>query len=80
MKSSDIASLILIVAISFTVAYFLGNTFINTPESRSTEVEVVAEVGPELAEISDVIFNSDAINITEDITIEQSDTDNPFVQ
>lgn len=80
MKNSDIASLILIVAISFTAAYFIGNAFFNTPDSRSTEVELVSEVGPELSEISNVIFNKDSINITEDIVIEQSDTDNPFVQ
>ena len=80
MKSTDIASLILIVAISFAAAYFIGNAIFNTPESRSTTVEQVTEVGPELNEPPKNVFNQSAVNPTEDITIEQSDTDNPFVQ
>ncbi len=72
MKRSDVASLLLIVSISFSLAYFLGNALFNTPESRSTTVEVVTAVGAELDEPDITIFNKDAINPTQDIKINQS--------
>jgi len=78
MKRSDIASLILIVAISFTLAYFVGNAIFNTPESRSTKVEVVNAIEGQLPETPSDIFNKDSINPTEDIRINPSDTDKPF--
>ena len=78
MKQSDIASLILIVAISFTLAYFVGNSIFNTPESRSTPIEIVNPIEGTLPEPSATVFNQDSINPTEDIRINPSDTDKPF--
>jgi len=78
VKQSDIASLILITAIGFTIAFIIGNAVFNTPESRSTEVEVVNGYNTEIVTPSSDIFNADSINPTEDIEINPSDTDNPF--
>lgn len=80
MKQSEIASLILIIAISFTTAYFIGNSIFNKPESRSTPVEVVTPISAELPEPSKEVFNKKSINPTEVIKIDESDTDTPFVQ
>ena len=80
MKKSDIASLILIVAVSFTVALLVGNMIFNKPTARSTLVEIVNPVESALPIITRDVFNSKSINPTEDIRINQSDTDKPFIQ
>lgn len=78
MKKSDVASLILITAVSFTLAYFVGGAIFNTPESRSTPVEIVNEIEGELPEPSSDIFNKDSINPTEDVYIDSSDSKQIF--
>jgi len=78
MKQSDIASLIIIVVVSFSLAFIIGNAVFNTPESRSTQVEVVNSFETEIIQPTPGIFNENAINPTEDITISESDTDKPF--
>lgn len=80
MKRNDIASILIIVIISFTAAYFIGNAIFNTPDSRSTQVEKVSPIGPDLEEIDTSIFNTKSVNPTQDIEINQSDTDKPFAQ
>jgi hypothetical protein len=79
MKQNEIASLILIVAVSFTIAYFVGNAVFNKPENRSTPVEVVNPINGELPVPSPTIFNKNSINPTEDIEIDQFSSDEPFV-
>lgn len=78
MKKSDITSLVLIVAVSFLVALFIGNMMFNKPTSRSTPVEIVTPVEAELPTLSADVFNSKSINPTEDIRINTSNTDKPF--
>jgi len=72
MKQSDIASLFLIVAVSFTIAFFVGNAVFNTPESRSTEVEIVNKFNATINQPSENVFNEDSINAAVDINIGDS--------
>jgi len=69
MKKSDLGSLILLVAISFTVAYLIGNAIFNSPQNYSTQVEVITPIDRDFPEISSAIFNDQSLNPTADIQI-----------
>lgn len=78
IKQTDIAMLVLVTALSLVIAYLLGGAIINSPESRSTPVEIAIPISAEFPEVDTRIFNADAINPTELIKIGDSNTDNPF--
>lgn len=78
MKQSDIALIIIVVAISLTTSYFVGNAVFNSPDKRTAEVEVVRRVSETFPTIDATIFNEDkAINLTEDVKAGGSNPDNP---
>ncbi len=78
MKSSDIAMIIFVASISLVAAYLIGGALINSPESRSTSVEVAVPIGTEFLEPSNKIFNDNSINPTEKIKIGEADSNKPF--
>jgi len=78
MKQTDIAMIILIAAISLVASYFIGNAVINSPDSRSTEVEIATPISAEFPEPSKKIFNDNSINPTEKIEIGEANKDKPF--
>ena len=78
MKQSDVASLIIIVAISLVISFFVANSFISPPENSSAEIEVVEVIEPELTEVDESIFNQQAINPAENIEVTEFDTDQIF--
>jgi hypothetical protein len=78
IKQSDLAMIILVSAISFIAAYYIGNSLINTSEARSTSVEVAVPISPNFPEPSPKIFNDAAINPTELIKIGDANKDKPF--
>lgn len=78
IKQNDIAVLILITAISLVAAYIIGNALINSPDSRSTPVEVAVPIDAEFPEIDTRIFNENSINPTEKIEIGDTNTPSPF--
>lgn len=78
IKQSDIAMIILVAAISFLAAFFVGSTVINTSDAKSTAVEVAVPISAEFPEPSSKIFNDDAINPTELIKIGDANKDKPF--
>lgn len=78
MKQSDIALIIVIVVISLTASYFLGNAIFNGPEKRTAEVEVVQRINNVFPPLDTTIFNKDkAVNLTENIKIGDDNPDNP---
>lgn len=78
MKHSDIAMVILIAAVSLVAAYLIGGAIINSPESRSTEVEIAVPISSEFSEPSKLIFGEGSINPTEKITIDDANNPKPF--
>jgi hypothetical protein len=78
IKQTDIAMIILITAVSLVAAYLIGGAIINTPESRSTEVEIAVPISSEFPEPDSRIFNENSINPTEKIEIGDSNSDKPF--
>jgi hypothetical protein len=80
MKKSDIALLILIVSVSLVISYFIGKALIGTPQQKPTKVEVVQPISASFTPPSSQIFNDQAINPTQNITIGNSNTQSPFGQ
>ncbi|MCE7936468.1 hypothetical protein DYH10_01580 [Candidatus Saccharibacteria bacterium CPR2] len=90
MKQSDVALLIIVIAISLAASYLIGGKVINKPENRQTQVEVVREYSTSfpspnedpLSESADIIYNriftKDAVNPTETIQIGPGQNTDPF--
>ena len=78
LKQSDIATLIIVVALAMSIAYLIGNALINTPDSRSVMVEQVEPISDTLTPPSERVFVDDFINPTELIEIQNSNNQNPF--
>ena len=78
MRQKDIASLVLVIAISLIASWIVFNALINTPENRETEVERVDAFSGEFPEPDSTIFNKNALNPTELIRIGESETSEPF--
>ena len=78
LEKKDIASLVLLVIVSFLLSFFIANAVISTPEDRSEQVLEVAEFEPNFPSIDPRIYNENSVNPTEDIQIGDSFTPNPF--
>ena len=78
LKQSDFAMLVLVVAIAMSFAYFIGNSLINTPQSRSVKVETVVPITSDFPPPSSDVFVADYINPTELIEIGNSNNEQPF--
>ena len=79
IKSNDIALIILIISITFVVAWFGAGSIINSPENRSQEVEIVTPIDSEFVAPPPSVFNDDAINPAETINIEDGTKEQPFL-
>ena len=80
IKQKDIAALILVVAVSFGLAYYLSSLLISTPEDRSETVTDVQSFDQDYPDPDPLIFHEFSVDPTEDITIEQADRLNPFTR
>lgn len=80
IKQKDIAALILVVAVSFGLAYYLSSLLISTPEDRSETVTDVQSFESNFPDPDPLIFHEFSIDPTEEITIEQADRLNPFTR
>ena len=70
--------LILIISFSLVVSYFIGNAVFVSEETRSTSVPVAEPVSTSFPTPDSGVFNSEAINLTEKITIGDSNSETPF--
>lgn len=75
MKEKDIILIIVIAFVSGVASFFLSNAIITNDANRSTEVEVVEEISPNLTEPDSRYFNAQSQNPTQLIQI--GDGDNP---
>lgn len=80
MKKNDIAILILIVAISLGLAYFVGQSLFGNAVSEPVQVESVEAITADVVQPSEKIFNDRAINPTVKINIGDSNNLPPFNQ
>lgn len=80
MKKSDLALLIVIVAISLGASYFAGRAVLAQFVQRDTQVEVTDTISSSLVPPSETIFNDRAINPAVPINIGNSNNQQPFGQ
>ncbi|MDB5177329.1 MAG: exported protein of unknown function [Candidatus Saccharibacteria bacterium] len=69
MKSSDIAAIILIAAISVGAAYFVADAVIGKPSNQSVKVRTTTAISADIQQPDSGIFNKDAINPTVEVVI-----------
>lgn len=69
MKQSDIATVVLIAAVSVSGAYFVANAVVGKPSSTTVTVKTAVPISAEVQEPDKNIFNKDAINPTVEVTI-----------
>ena len=80
MKKSDIALLIVIVAISLGISYFVGKAVLEQFVQSDTEVERTDAISSEIVPPSQDVFNDQAINPAVPINIGDSNNQQPFGQ
>lgn len=78
MKRKDWALIAVVVFISGIFSLVASNYFINTPENRQQEVEVVKAISPEFNKPDKRYFNNDSFDPTQQITIGDNANPNPF--
>lgn len=78
MKKTDIALLILVVALSGVITYFVANALMGSSKQLSATVTVVEPIISEIKPPSSNIFNSSAINPGVQIRIGDSSNQQPF--
>ena len=78
MKQKDIALIIVIVAISALISFFVSKTLITSPKDRQQEVEVVQPITADFATPDKLYFNNQAFDPTRTITIQQNANPDPF--
>ena len=81
MKTSDIALVVLLSAVSVVISYWLGNLILGDPNSDTYEITYVDSVSAELRQPDDETFYPGAINPTVEVIIgqcsEEEDWDAP---
>lgn len=80
MKKSDLALLIVIIAISLGASYFAGRAVLTQFVQRDTQVEATDSISSELVQPSENVFNDRAINPAVPINIGNSNNQQPFGQ
>lgn len=80
MKKNDIAVLILVVAISVGVAFFVGRAILGDKKPSDTTVETVEVLTADIKQPDPAVFNDKAINPAVSIKIGDSTNQQPFGQ
>lgn len=78
MKKSDVALLILVVAVSIAISFFIGQALLGKSIAKSVEVETAEPISADIVEPSSRIFNADAINPTVPVKIGDTTNQQPF--
>lgn len=78
MKQQDIVTLLVVIFVGGMSAFMVTKFFVNTPENRSEEVEVVSAIDAEFKQPDKRYFNENAFNPTQLITISEDNNTNPF--
>lgn len=78
MKQKDIALIIIVVAFSAILSYFISNAIFVSPKDRQQQVEVVAPITAEFPKPDERFFNDKAFDPTQTITIGENANSDPF--
>jgi len=69
MKKTDIAMIILIAAVSVTVAFFVTKAVFGDTATEEVKVKTIKEISSEVTPPDEKIFNSNAINPAVEVQI-----------
>lgn len=78
MKQKDIALIIIIVAVSAVISFFVSKQIFASPKNRHQQVEVVQPITADFPKPDSRYFNSQAFDPTQLITIGQNANPDPF--
>lgn len=78
MKKNDLAAIILIVAISAVISYFIAQAIIKKPSNEPVEVEKVTNIEPTFPTPDPRVFNGDSVDPTVEIQGNNQSADQPF--
>jgi len=78
MKQKDVALIIVIVAVSGIISFFVSHLVFTSPKDRQQKVEVVEPITTDFSAPSSKYFNSNSIDPTQTIQIGQGTTPAPF--
>jgi hypothetical protein len=78
MKQKDIATIIIIAAISAVVSFIISGKIFVTPANRQQKVEVVDVIDSNFQTPSDKYFNKDSIDPAQLVQIGSNNNQNPF--
>lgn len=78
MKKNDLAAIILIVAISSVVSYFVANAVIGKPQNNPVQVEQVTPIAPNFPVPDERVFNDKAVDPTVEIKNNGQASNQPF--
>ncbi|NCU30257.1 hypothetical protein EOL73_02050 [Candidatus Saccharibacteria bacterium] len=78
MKKTDIAMLVLVVALTGLITYLIANTLLGSSKQLSANVTVVEPISAEIEVPNGSIFNKDAINPGVQIKVGDSSNQQPF--
>lgn len=72
MKKTELATIVLIAAISMLVAYLITQSFLGGVAAESVKVKSIDPITSTFEEPSQTIFNSEAINPTVEVQIKNN--------
>jgi ABC-type cobalt transport system substrate-binding protein len=75
MKKTEIATVILIAAISVGVAYFVANAIFGGAKNEAVNVKTIDPITSDFAPVDTKIFNSTAINPAVPVEIKDSSSE-----
>lgn len=78
MKHKDMILIAGVVFISAIISYFLSNLLFASPSDRTEKVEVVEPISAEFTLPDSRYFNSQSINPTQQIQIQENSNQQPF--
>lgn len=78
MKQKDVALIILVVAVSAVVSFFIANKLFPPPKNRQQQVDVVQPITADFPAPDKSYFNKQAFDPTQAINVGQNANSNPF--
>lgn len=78
MKKNDIVAIVVIVAVSVLIAYFVGRAVLGNLKPRDASVEVVDVITADIQKPDPSVFSKDGLNPSVSINIGTSTNQQPF--
>jgi hypothetical protein len=80
MKKTDLAMIVLIAAVSVGVAYFVASSFLGEMDNKGVKVQTVDVITSIVEPPDPRIFNSNAINPSVEVNINETKTTTDAVE